>query len=96
MEECSGELLAELREQEEVPEEAVSALVALDGVMLRMNAETADGGTREAGWREASSGVVALADREGAILETRCFGRLPEAGKKSLKSQLMARGDAPA
>ena len=90
VEECSGELLAELREQEEVPEEAVSALVALDGVMLRMNAETADGGTREAGWREASSGVVALADREGAILETRCFGRLPEAGKKSLKSQLMA------
>ena len=64
--------------------------VALDGVMLRMNGETADGGTREAGWREAASGVVALADREGAILTARCFGRLPEAGRKSLKSRLTA------
>ena len=90
MEECSDELLAELREQEEVPEDAVSVLVGLDGVMLRMNGETEDGGTGEAGWREAASGVVALADREGTMLEARCFGRLPEAGKKGLKSQLMA------
>ena len=55
-----------------------------------MNAETADGGTREADWREAASGVVSLHDAEGAILTTRCFGRLPEAGRKSLKSRLTA------
>ena len=55
-----------------------------------MNGETADGGTREAGWREAASGVVALADREGAIRTARCFGRLPEAGRKSLKWRLTA------
>ena len=90
MEECSGELLAELREQEEVPEEAVSVLVGLDGVMLRMNGETEDGGTGEAGWREAASGVVALAGREGAMLEARYFGRLPEAGRTGLKWRLMA------
>ena len=55
-----------------------------------MNGETADGGTGEAGWREAASGVVALAGREGAMLEARCFGRLPEAGRKSLKWRLTA------
>ena len=33
---------------------------------------------------------MALTDREGTILTTRCFGRLPEAGRKSLKSRLMA------
>ena len=90
VEECGGELLRDLREPEEAPEEAVSLLVSLDGVMMHMNAETADGGMREAGWREASCGVVALADAEGRMLETRYFGRLPEAGKTGLKAQLKA------
>ena len=90
MEECSGALLAGLREREEMPAEAVSLLVSLDGVMMRMNAETADGKPTDAGWREASCGVVALVDAEGNMLESRVFGRLPEAGKTSLKSQLKA------
>jgi hypothetical protein len=58
--------------------------------MVRMNAETADGKTTDAGWREASCGVVALVDANGEILESRYFGRLPETGKKSLKAQLKA------
>ena len=90
VEECGGELLRQLREPEEVPDGAVSLLVSLDGVMMHMNAETADGETREAGWREASCGVVALVDAEGAMLETRYFGRLPEGGKRTLKAQLKA------
>ena len=90
IEACSGALLGDLREQEEMPAEAVSLLVSLDGVMMRMNAETADGKATDAGWREASCGVVALVDAEGNMLESRVFGRLPEAGKASLKSQLKA------
>ncbi len=90
IEACSGALLKDLREQEEMPAEAVSLLVSLDGVMMRMNAETADGKATDAGWREASCGVVALVDAEGNTLESRYVGRLPEAGKTSLKSQLMA------
>jgi len=90
MEARPGELRAELREREEMPEGAVSLPVSLDGVMMRMNAETADGKPTDAGWREASCGVVALVDAEGNMLESRHFGRLPEAGKASLKSQLSA------
>lgn len=90
MEACSGELLPDLREREEMPAEAVSLLVSLDGVMMRMNAETTDGKPTDAGWREASCGVVALVDAEGEVLESRYFGRLPEQGKASLKSQLKA------
>ncbi len=90
MEACSGDLLPDLREREEMPAGAVSLLVSLDGVMMRMNAETAEGKPTDAGWREASCGVVALVDAEGNMLESRYFGRLPEAGKASLKSQLSA------
>ena len=90
MEACSGALLTGLREREEMPAEAVSLLVSLDGVMMRMNAETADGKPTDAGWREASCGVVALVDAKGNMLESRYFGRLPERGKTSLKSQLKA------
>ncbi len=90
MEERSGEILPDLREREDMPEGAVSLLVSLDGVMMRMNAEAADGKPADAGWREASCGVVALVDAGGNMLESRCFGRLPETGKASLKSQLKA------
>ena len=71
MDECSDELLAELRAQEDLPDAAVSVLASLDGVMVHMKAETADGKTTEAGWREASCGVVALVDNEGNMLESR-------------------------
>ncbi len=90
MEECSGEILQGLRKREELPEGAVSLPVSLDGVMMRMNAGTADRKPTDAGWREASCGVVGLVDAEGTIQESRCSGRLPEAGKVSLKAQLRA------
>jgi len=87
MEACSGELLPGLREREDMPEEAVSVFVSLEGVMMRMNAEATDGKPTDAGWREASCGVVALAGADGNMLESRYFGRLPERGKASLKSR---------
>ena len=51
MEECSGELLADLREREGMPEGAVSPLVSPGGVMMRMNAGAADGKPAHAGRR---------------------------------------------
>ena len=87
-EDCSGDLLADLRSEEEVHEDATALLVSLDGVMLRMNAETVDGTAVEAGWREASSGVVSLLDAAGNMVQTNYFGRLPEQGKTSLKAQV--------
>ena len=87
MEECSGELLADLREREDMPEGAVSPLVSPGGVMMRMNAGAADGKPAHAGWREASCGVVAPVGAGGNMLESRYFGRLPETGRASLKSR---------
>ena len=59
LEECSTEIMDELREQEELPEGATMIHVGLDGVMMRMNAEkNGDEVIEEAGWREASCGVV--------------------------------------
>ena len=90
MEESSDAVFTQLREQETLPSGATSILISLDGVMMRMNAEMVNGKLKDAGWREASCGVVALVDAKGEILKIRYFGRLPETGKQSLKSQLSA------
>ena len=56
--------------------------VGLDGTMMRMNAEkNGDEVIEEAGWREASCGVVTVRDDDGNRLQSRYIGRLPE-GKK--------------
>ena len=86
-EDRSGDLMAELRAEEELHEDATALLVSLDGVKVRMHAGTVDGQAVEPGWREASSGVVALLDAAGNMVQSRCFGRLPEQGKTSLKAQ---------
>ena len=90
MEESSDAVFTQLREQETIPSSATSILISLDGVMMRMNEEMVNGKPKDAGWREASCGVVALVDAKGEILKIRYFGRLPETGKQSLKSQLSA------
>ena len=90
MEESSDAVFKQLREQETIPSGATSILISLDGVMVRMIAEIANGKPKDAGWREASCGVVVLVDAKGEILKSRYFGRLPETGKQSLKSQLSA------
>jgi len=87
MEERSGELMEDLRAREEMPDEAVPLLVSPAGVMMRMNAGAEAGKPVEAGWREASCGVVAMVDAGGNILESRYTGRLPEAGRESLRGK---------
>ena len=54
LEECSTEVMDELRKQEELPENASMVQVGLDGVMMRMNAEkNGDEVIEKEGWREA-------------------------------------------
>ncbi len=89
LEAYSEDVLRDLRAQEDAPSEAVTLHTSIDGVMMRMNAETAgEDVVEEAGWREASCGVVSLLDVDGNKLQSRFFGRLPEEGKHSLKAQL--------
>ena len=56
---------------------------------MRMNAEkNSDDITEEAGWREASCGVVSIIEKDYNKLQRRYIGSLPEKGKQTLKAQL--------
>ena len=69
-------------QKEELPEGATMVHVGLDGVMMRMNAEkNGDEVIEEAGWREASCGVVTVRERRKQITE-------PYIGQKKGKSQI--------
>lgn len=89
---------AELREQEEVPAEAVAVAVSLDGVQVPMkDGERAKKRSQPdkrpkgpAGYREVGCGTITFYDFEGEALETIRYGRMPEAKKTTLKSQLTA------
>ena len=89
LEECSTQVMDELRKQEELPENASMIQVGLDGVMMRMNAEmNGDEVIEKEGWREASCGTVTPRDDDGNRLQSRYIGRLPEGKKESLKTQI--------
>ena len=89
LDECSTEVMDELRNQEELPEDASIAQIGLDGIMMRMNAEkNGDDVIEDARWREASCGTASVLDQDGNKLQGRYFGRLPEHKKESLKTQL--------
>jgi hypothetical protein len=85
----------------EVPPEAATVAISLDGVMVPMK----DGGraakraaTRAegrppsgpAGYREVACGTLTMYNSEGERLSTRRFARMPERGKVSLKLSLKA------
>ena len=75
-----------LREQSEVPEEAVAVGVSLDGVLVPMQgAKVIPGDSR---YEEASCGSVTYYDKEGEPLTTRRYGRMPEQKKATMKSFL--------
>ena len=94
LEECSTEVMDELRKQEELPENASMVQVGLDGVMMRMNAEkNGDEVIEKKGWREASCGTVTPRDGDGNRLLSRYIGRLPEGKKQSLKTQIRQKLD---
>ena len=85
LEECSTEVMDELRKQEELPENASMVQVGLDGVMMRMIAEkNGDEVIEKEGWREASCGTVTPRDDDGNRLLSRYIGHLPEGKKKRL------------
>ena len=75
-----------VRDREDIPPEAVSASVSLDGVMVALRA--GEDGRDEACWREAACGTVSFHDAEGERLRTLYFARMPESGKPTLKAQL--------
>ena len=94
-----------LREQERVPENAVTMAVSLDGVMLPMKdgdrqakreKAAAEGKHQRgpAGCREASCGTLSFYDREGNRVATRRLARMPEHKKATLKSMLMGEVNA--
>lgn len=75
-----------VRDADDIPPEAVSASVSLDGVMVALRA--GEDGRDEACWREAACGTVSFHDAEGKRLKTLYFARMPESGKPALKAQL--------
>ena len=68
---------------EDIPSDAVSASVSLDGIMVGMRA--GEDGRTDACWREASCGTISFHDAAGKRLRTLYFGRMPESGKVTLK-----------
>jgi hypothetical protein len=96
--ECAEE---ELRTQEQVPAEAVTVSISLDGVLIPMKDKTASEQSRDQtpegkktrgprDYREASCGTVTYYDVEGERLDTIRYARMPESKKTVLKSQLRA------
>ena len=92
---------AALRHQEEIPKEAVAMAVSLDGVMAPMQdgqrqakrvQAVAEGKSPSgpAGYQEVGCATVSYYDRAGHRLVTRRMARMPEANKRTLKSQLTA------
>lgn len=90
-----------LREGLEIPAEAVTVAVSLDGVLAPMEgtepvekrAEAARQGRickGPVGYREFSVATLSFCDKEGDMLSAVRFGRAPEAKKATLKGQLLA------
>lgn len=84
---------------EQVPKEAVSCAVSLDGVMIplkdgqrsqkRDEAKVDGKRTRgPAGYGEAGCGTVSFYDREGELISTVRFARMPESKKATLKEMI--------
>ena len=85
-ERLGSEALVGIGEAEDIPQDAVTVSVSLDGVMVALRA--GEDGRAEACWREAACGTVSFHDAEGERLKTIYLGRMPESGKLTLKAQL--------
>ena len=92
-----------------IPENAVTVSASLDGIMIALNKDAANGyqapelvdkpseqekndyqdKKAKAFYREASCAAINFYDEEGERLKTLRFGRMPEAGKKTLKNQIL-------
>ena len=78
------ETLGSIREAEGIPQDATTASVSLDGVMVPLR--PGEDGRAKASWREAACGTVSFHDAEGKRLKTLYLGRMPESGKLTLKA----------
>ena len=84
----------------EIPDEAVTVAVSLDGVMVKLQGKSTRGASVQAARRmgrkvggpvgssEAAVGALSLYDANGKRLLTRRFARMPEANKTTLKQTL--------
>jgi hypothetical protein len=88
-----------IRADEQIPSEAVTVAVSLDGVLVptrgtdkaEKKAEMRRQGRLDkgpAGYREVGCGALSFYDAEGNRLATRRMARMPEANKLTLKEQL--------
>lgn len=75
-----------LLEEEDIPEQATSLAVSLDGVLVPTHCTRVCPG--DSRYEEASCGTVSLFDKDGQRLKTIQFGRMPERKKLTLKNQL--------
>lgn len=72
--------LAEIRSGEEIPAEAASVSVSLDGAMVLLcPGEEPGGDGSERNWREAACGTLSYHDAKGVRLSTISSGRMPDA-----------------
>ena len=96
---------AQLRSQWEIPEEAVTATVSLDGVMVprrdgnrsEKRAQSVAAGKQPrgpAGHQEVGCATLNFSDAEGERLSTLRLARMPEAKKATLKAMLTAELEA--
>ena len=86
LEKLPSEQRARIRSAEDIPAGARSVSVSLDGVMLPLM--KGEDGRSEGSWREASCGAVSFHDARGNRQKTLYFGRMPEAGKETLKAEI--------
>ena len=75
----------QLRQQEQIPKEAVTVSASLDGVLIPIKGS---GGMGYSPYEEASCGTLSYYDERGQMLHTTYLSRMPERKKKTLKAQL--------
>ena len=75
-----------LRNTMELPKDAVTLAISLDGVMVPTRCNRIIGG--DSRYEEASCGTLTLYDAQGECIWKRQYGRMPEHKKATLKAQL--------
>ena len=86
LEKLPSERRTRIRSAEDIPADACSLSVSLDGVMVPLT--QGEDGRSEGAWREASCGAVSFQDAQGRRRKTVYLGRMPEAGKATLKAEI--------
>ena len=78
-------LQVKLNDALDIPEQATTVSVSLDGVMIPTRNQILPGDSK---WGEASCGTISFIDDTGEVLSTQYCARMPETKKRSLKNQL--------